>query len=263
MSSSFTENKSRKSTEGGSPFERIVVLIPALNEESSLPKVLKDLPDVGHIIVTDNGSTDRTAELATAAGAIVVKESQRGYGAACLRAMSELKRLVENSEADPDVVVFLDADYADDPKRLPELVNPILANQFDFVLSSRMLGEREPGAMPMQARWGNRLACFLMWLMLGYRYTDLGPFRAIRYSELLALNMRDQNYGWTIEMQIKAGAARLRTLEIPMPYRVRIGQSKISGTLIGTVSAGYKILKVVFTYGLAALFRRSEPDSKH
>lgn len=237
-------------------FDRVVVLIPALNEEESLPKVLQDLPTVANVIVADNGSTDRTAEVAKAHRAIVVTESQRGYGSACLRAISELKHLNDDNSLNTEVVVFLDADYSDDPKLLPELVTPILNDQADFVLSSRMLGDREPGAMPIQARWGNRLACFLMAVMLGCRYTDLGPFRAIRYKSLLDLDMEDRNYGWTIEMQIKAAAANLRTIEIPMPYRVRIGKSKISGTLVGTVSAGYKILKVVFTYGFTAMFRR-------
>jgi hypothetical protein len=147
------------------------------------------------------------------------------------------------------VVVFLDGDYSDHPERLPELVAPIFCGEADFVLGSRLLGEREPGAMPFQSLFGNRLACFLMRHLFGGRYTDLGPFRAIDYQALKGLGMADRNFGWTVEMQIKATRAGLRTLEIPVPYRRRIGQSKISGTLAGTVKAGWKILYVIAKYG--------------
>lgn len=228
----------------------VCVIIPALNEERSLPLVLGDLPTVGRIVVVDNGSTDRTAEVAVAAGASVVQEIQRGYGAACLRGLAEVGRAVGAGQPPPRVVVFLDGDYSDHPERLTELVAPILAGDADFVLGSRLQGQREVGAMPPQSVWGNRLACFLMRWLFGARYTDLGPFRAIDYQKLKRLGMVDQNFGWTVEMQIKAARAGLRTLEVPVPYRCRIGQSKISGTLAGTIRAGYKILFVIAKYGL-------------
>jgi hypothetical protein len=226
------------------------VMIPALNEEKSLPLVLGDLPAVGRTIVVDNGSTDRTAELAAGAGAQVVQEPKRGYGAACLRGLAEVDRAIDAGEPAPRVIVFLDGDYSDYPERLPELASPILAGDADFVLGSRLLGRREAGAMPPQSVWGNRLACFLMRLLFGARYTDLGPFRAIDFQALKSLAMVDQNFGWTVEMQIKAARARLRTIEVPVPYRCRIGQSKISGTLAGTIKAGYKILFLIAKYGL-------------
>lgn len=226
------------------------VIIPALNEEQSLPRVLGDLPAVGRTIVVDNGSTDRTAAVAAAAGANVVQEPQRGYGAACLCGLAEIEKAIGAGQPPPSVVVFLDGDYSDYPEHLPDLVSPILAGEADFVLGSRLLGQREAGAMPPQSVWGNRLACFLMRWLFGARYTDLGPFRAIDYQSLRSLGMVDRNFGWTVEMQIKARRARLRTLEVPVPYRCRIGQSKISGTLAGTIKAGYKILFVIAKYGL-------------
>ncbi len=223
------------------------VIIPALNEEESLPRVLADLPPVGRVIVVDNGSTDRTAACAAEAGASVVREPQRGYGAACLRGLKEIEAA---GAAAPRVVVFLDGDYSDYPERLPALVAPILSGEIDFVLGSRLLGQREQGAMPPQSIWGNRLACALMRLFFGARYTDLGPFRAIDYQSLKSLGMVDRNFGWTVEMQIKAVRAGLRTIEVPVPYRCRIGMSKISGTVLGTIRAGYKILFVIAKYGL-------------
>jgi glycosyltransferase involved in cell wall biosynthesis len=232
----------------------VVVVIPALNEEASLPLVLRDLPGVGRVIVADNGSDDRTAEVATAAGALVVQERQRGYGSACLRGLSAISELCRNGEPVPGVVVFLDADYSDDPGQLPELVQPILAGDADFVLGSRLLGQREPGAMPPQSVFGNRLACALMKLLFGFRYTDLGPFRAIDYGRLRDLKMSDPNFGWTVEMQIKAARQKLRTIEVPVPYRCRVGESKISGTVWGSIRAGYKILFLIAKYGW---FRRS------
>lgn len=227
----------------------VSVIIPALNEERSLPLVLRDLPPVGRVIVVDNGSTDATAAVAAEGGAIVVAEPQRGYGAACLRGMVALAEAMARGEPAPRVVVFLDGDYSDYPERLPDLAAPILSGEADFVLGSRLLGEREAGAMPPQSLWGNRLACFLMRLLFRASYTDLGPFRAISYESLLALRMVDRNFGWTVEMQIKAVRAGLRTVEIPVAYRRRIGDSKISGTLWGTVRAGYKILYVIAKYG--------------
>jgi hypothetical protein len=226
------------------------VIIPALNEEQSLPLVLRDLPAVGRIIVVDNGSLDATAKVAAAGGAEVVAEHQRGYGAACLRGMAAIHRRVGQGETPPLVVVFVDADYSDHPDLLPSLVQPILDGNADFVLGSRLLGERERGAMPPQSVYGNRLACFLMWMLFGARYTDLGPFRAIAYDKLLELGMVDENFGWTIEMQIKALRAGLRWQELPVPYRRRIGTSKISGTISGTFKAGTKILCTIARYGL-------------
>jgi len=230
-------------------FERVTVIIPAYNEQESLPNVLRDLPPVGRVIVANNASTDRTAEVAAEAGALVVNEPRRGYGSACLAGMSELKRLIGAGAPVAEVVVFLDADYSDYPEQLPELVAPLFEDRADFVLGSRLLGDREPGAMPPQSLYGNKLACGLMRLLFGTRYTDLGPFRAIRYPHLLALEMSDTNFGWTVEMQIKAAKAKLRILELPVRYRKRIGTSKISGTVRGTILAGSKILYLIAKYG--------------
>lgn len=229
--------------------EDVWVVIPARNEEASLPWVLGDLPPVGRVIVADNGSTDTTANIARVRGANVVGEERRGYGSACLAGLAEIRRRVQAGEQPPRVVVFLDADYSDHPDQLPLLVEPILRGEADFVLGSRLLGERELGAMPPQSVYGNKLACWLMRMLWRARYTDLGPFRAIGYPALLVLDMRDRNFGWTVEMQIKATVAGLRTLEIPVPYRRRIGQSKISGTISGTIKAGVKILYTIAKYG--------------
>ena len=229
-------------------FEQVVAVIPALNEAESLPLVLDDLPGLRHVIVVDNGSTDATAAVAAAGGAVVVEEPRRGYGAACLRGLAAIGEFTAAGRPPPEVVVFLDADYSDHPGRLPEMVEPILDGRADFVLGSRMQGRREAGAMPLQSVLGNRLACFLMRVLFSARYTDLGPFRAIRYRSLCGLNMTDRDFGWTIEMQIKATRAGLRTLEIPVPYRRRVGQSKISGTFWGSVKAGAKILYTIAKY---------------
>jgi glycosyltransferase involved in cell wall biosynthesis len=227
----------------------VTVIIPALNEEASLPHVLRDLPAVGRVIVVDNGSTDRTADVAAAAGAMVVPEPQRGYGAACLKGLAVIRNLIDAGQQPPRIVVFLDADYSDDPGGLTKLVEPIFSGAADFVLGSRLLGQREPGAMPPQSVFGNKLACFLMRALFGIRHTDLGPFRAIDYLRLTELGMTDRNFGWTVEMQIKAARQGLRTIEVPVPYRCRIGQSKISGTVWGSIMAGYKILFLIAKYG--------------
>jgi glycosyltransferase involved in cell wall biosynthesis len=237
------------SAENAVALETVWVVIPALNEEQSLPHVLGDLPRVGRVMVVDNGSNDATARVASAAGALVVAESVRGYGAACLRGLSQIAHGIAAGEEPPSVVVFLDGDYSDHPELLPELVAPILQGRADFVLGSRRLGTREAGAMPPQSMFGNWLACLLMRVLFHARYTDLGPFRAIRYEALQRLGMVDRDFGWTVEMQIKALRAGLRIEEVPVPYRRRIGQSKISGTVLGSIRAGYKILYLIGKYG--------------
>ena len=226
----------------------VAVVIPALNEAKSLPLVLGDLPDgLGQVIVVDNGSSDETASVAESLGATVVSEPNRGYGSACLRGLAYLADDVAPGGA-PRIIVFLDADYSDHPDLLPQLVEPIFEGDADMVLGSRLLGEREKGAMPPQSVYGNRFACWCMRLLFGTAYTDLGPFRAIDYNCLKRLCMCDTNFGWTIEMQIKAARARLRTMEIPVPYRRRVGASKISGTVSGTIRAGSKILFTIARY---------------
>ena len=230
-------------------FPSAVVVIPALNEEESLPLVLNDLPSVGRVILVDNGSTDQTATIASNLGATVVSEPQRGYGAACLRGLAEVDRLIREDNLSVKVVTFVDADYSDHVHLLGELICPILNDQQDFVLGSRLLGEREPGAMPPQSVYGNKLATGLMNLFFRGRYSDLGPMRAIRFDSLQQIKMVDQNFGWTMEMQLKALRHKLRILEIPVPYRRRIGNSKISGTVSGTVRAGSKILYSLWRYG--------------
>lgn len=232
---------------------RIAVVIPALNEEASLPLVLADIPRelVQRIVVVDNGSADRTALVAAAHGALVVQEPERGYGSACLRGLAEL------AKDPPDIVVFLDADYSDHPDELPQIVQPILDGRAVMVLGSRLAGHRERGAMPPQSVWGNRLACFLMRCLFGARYTDLGPFRAIRWEALEKLGMCDRNFGWTVEMQIKAARQGLRSMEVPVSYRRRVGASKISGTVRGTILAGSKILYLIGKYGILNGGRRS------
>jgi len=216
-------------------------VIPALNEAGAIALVLDALPRplVRRIVVCDNGSTDGTAEIAADHGAIVVREPRRGYGAACLKALAAL-------DADPpDVVLFLDADRSDDPAEAGWILEPILAGRADLVIGSRTLGTREPGALTPQARVGNWLATRLLLTLYGVRFTDLGPFRAIRYQALLALGMRDRDFGWTVEMQVKAARAGLRAAEVPARYRRRIGRSKISGTLSGSVRAAIKILGTI------------------
>lgn len=219
----------------------IAVVIPAYNEEEAIGKVLQDIPDIAQqIIVVDNGSSDRTAAVARRWGARVVGEPRRGYGQACLAGMAQLDS--------PDIVVFLDGDYSDYPADMLALVRPIVAGHADMVIGSRVLGEREPGALLPQARFGNGLATFLIRLLFGVAFTDLGPFRAVRYDALLRLKMRDRTFGWTAEMQVKAARLGLRTAEVPVRYRRRIGTSKITGTLGGVLRAGYKILWTIFRY---------------
>lgn len=222
---------------------RIGVVIPALNEEQAIGRVIADIPSwVDTIVVADNGSTDRTVETARAAGATVTHEPDAGYGAACLAGIAALPPV--------DVVVFLDGDYSDFAQDMAGLVDPLTADGVDLVIGSRALGEREPGSLTPQQVFGNWLATRLIRLIWGVHFTDLGPFRAIRTPALQRLAMRDRDYGWTVEMQIKAAAAGLETRETPVRYRRRIGVSKVSGTLKGTVMAGYKILTTIGRYAL-------------
>lgn len=229
--------------------QAIDVLIPAFNEENALPLVLAGLPTewIRQVIVCDNGSADRTAEVAREAGAIVVSQSERGYGNACLAGIRYLKNLPPSEQ--PEIVVFLDGDYSDYPEELPKVVAPILNDGKDMVVGSRRLGNMEPGAMTFPQRFGNWLAPFLIRWFYGYRFSDLGPFRAIRWQKLLELDMRDRNFGWTVEMQVKAVKHKLKCAEVPVRYRKRAaGHSKVSGTVKGTILAGWKILTTIFKY---------------
>ncbi|GMQ31024.1 glycosyltransferase family 2 protein [Algoriphagus confluentis] len=223
----------------------IDVIIPAYNEEKSIPKVIAEIPKfVRHIVVANNNSTDQTQQAAETAGAKVVFEPQKGYGKACLTAMDWLKK----QEIQPDIVVFLDGDYSDYPEEMRELVQPILDEKADMVIGSRALGQRESGSMTFPQVFGNWLATTMMKYIQGAKFSDLGPFRAIVWKKLLDLNMIDQNFGWTIEMQIKAHKAGLRYTEVPVNYRKRIGVSKVSGTVKGVIGAGYKIIFTIFRY---------------
>ena len=225
--------------------KRIAVVIPALNEERAIGRVLAEIPGwVDRVVVADNGSTDRTAEISRAAGATVVAESFPGYGAACLAGLTRI--------GDADVVVFLDGDYSDHPEEMTALVDPIVAGAADMVIGSRVLGVREAGALTPQQQFGNWLATTLIRLIWGVRYTDLGPFRAIRADRLKAMQMSDRTYGWTVEMQIKAAIAALTVSEVPVRYRRRIGVSKISGTIKGTFKAGWKILSIIGRFAFAS-----------
>lgn len=227
---------------------RVVVVIPALDEEASLGQVLDAIPPtVEAVVVCDNGSGDRTAEVARARGALVVHEPRRGYGSACLRALEAVRA---RPEGPPDVVCFLDADYSDFPEDLPRLIEPIAAGEADLVLGSRMLLPEARASLLPQARFGNQLATFLIRLLWGVRYTDLGPFRAVRWDALERVGMRDPDFGWTVELQIKAARHGLRAMEIPVRYRRRVGVSKITGTVRGAFAAGTKILTTIGRYGL-------------
>jgi len=226
--------------------KNIVVIIPAFNEENSVGKVVKDIPKniVSKIIVVDNNSNDLTKVNALAVGAIVVDEPLQGYGNACLKGMT----YVAEMDTKPDIIVFIDADYSDYPEEIEKLIKPILQEDYDMVIGSRVLGNREKGSMTPQQIFGNWLATSLLKLFYKVSYTDLGPFRAIKYVKLLELRMIDKTYGWTVEMQLKAAKHKLKITEVPVTYRVRIGHSKISGTVKGTVLAGYKIITTIFKY---------------
>ena len=212
-----------------------------------IANVVNDIPSiVDEIIVVSNNSTDNTGENAVNAGATVLQEPRRGYGYACLKGMEYIASF--DSDQLPDIIVFLDGDYSDYPEQLTEIIAPIVNDNIDFVIGSRVKRLRESGAMTPQQVFGNWLATFLMKLFFGARYTDLGPFRAIKYDKLLQLKMEDKTYGWTVEMQLKAIKQKFSYVEIPVKYRNRIGVSKVSGTVKGTVFAGIKILSWIFKY---------------
>ena len=223
----------------------IKVIIPAYNEADSIAKVIHDIPEaVSEIIVVSNNSTDATETNAKNAGATVLTENRKGYGYACLKGMD----YVAKQEIKPDIIVFLDGDYSDFPEELTKIVAPIIDDNIDFVIGSRVKELRELGAMTPQQVFGNWLATFLMKLFFGAKFTDLGPFRAIKYNKLLDLKMEDKTYGWTVEMQLKALKQKLNYKEIKVNYRNRIGVSKVSGTVKGSIFAGIKILGWIFKY---------------
>ena len=225
----------------------INVIIPAYNEGHAIGHVIKDIPQiVKEIIVVNNNSTDNTQSAAKTAGATVINEPKRGYGYACLCGMN----YISLQETKPDIIVFLDGDYSDYPQQLSQLVAPIIEKDIDLVIGARVRALREKGAMTYPQKFGNWLATKLMKLFFGARFTDLGPFRAIKYSKLLALHMEDKTYGWTVEMQLKAVKQKYSYIEVPMKYRNRIGVSKVSGTLKGAIFAGIKILTWIFKYSL-------------
>ena len=225
--------------------QKIVVIIPAYNEENSIAKVVNDIPKglVDEVIVVNNNSNDATDVNAQNAGATVLHEERPGYGFACLKGIEYIKQL----QPLPDIVVFIDADYSDHPEEMPLLILPII-NGMDMVIGSRALGKRENGSMTFPQIFGNWLATGLLKIIYKVSYTDLGPFRAIRYQKLLEINMQDSTYGWTVEMQLKAAKLKMKITEVPVSYRKRIGFSKISGTIKGSMLAGYKILATIFKY---------------
>ncbi len=224
----------------------IKVIIPAFNEENGIGHVIREIPRsiVEEIIVVNNASTDRTEQVAKEAGATVLRELVPGYGRACLKGIE----YAQHSIPQPDIVIFLDADHSDYPEEIPDLIKPILELDVDLVIGSRALGNKEKGSMTPQQVFGNWLATRLLKIIYNVKFTDLGPFRAIKFTRLLDLGMTDKTYGWTVEMQLKAAKLGLKCVEVPVRYRKRIGFSKISGTLKGTVMAGYKILYTIFKY---------------
>lgn len=225
----------------------IKVIIPAFNEADSIAEVIKEIPDsVSEIIVVNNNSSDNTVQNAQNAGATVLTENRKGYGYACLNGMNYVS---EQSDR-PDIIVFIDGDYSDYPEELTKLVEPILINRYDFVIGARVKRLREEGSMTPQQIFGNWLATSLMKLFFGATFTDLGPFRAIKYDKLLQLQMEDKTYGWTVEMQLKALKKKLTYTEVPVRYKKRIGVSKVSGTVKGSIFAGVKILAWIFKYSI-------------
>jgi len=224
---------------------KIIVIIPAYNEADSIELVIKEIPSiVSQTIVVNNASTDATQKAAENAGATVLTESKMGYGHACLKGLDYLAK----QETLPDIIVFLDGDYSDYPEQLTQIVAPIIDQDYDMVIGARVKEQREKGSMTPQQVFGNALACWLMKLLFKANYTDLGPFRAIKYKSLLSLNMQDTTYGWTVEMQLKALRKGLKYKEVSVKYKKRIGVSKVSGTLKGAIFAGVKILSWIFKY---------------
>jgi glycosyltransferase involved in cell wall biosynthesis len=225
----------------------IKVIIPAYNEADSIANVINDIPKiVNEIIVISNNSTDKTEENAIKAGATVLTEKNKGYGYACLKGLN----YIANQPEKPNIIVFLDGDYSDYPEELTKIVTPIIEENIDFVIGARVKKLRETGSMTTPQIFGNWLATNLMSLFFGAKFTDLGPFRAIKYDKLLMLNMVDKTYGWTVEMQLKALKQKLTYTEVPVNYRNRIGVSKVSGTIKGSIFAGAKILSWIFKYSI-------------
>ena len=223
----------------------IKVIIPAYNEEKAIANVINEIPNyVSEIIVISNKSTDNTITVAQNAGATVLSENNKGYGYACLKGLE----YISQQDVKPTIVVFLDGDYSDYPEELTKLIDPILSNTVDFVIGARVPELRESGAMTPQQIFGNKLATVLMNLFFGSKFTDLGPFRAIKYNTLVDLAMKDKTYGWTVEMQLKVLRKRISYMEIPVRYKNRIGVSKVSGTVKGTIMAGIKIIGWIFKY---------------
>lgn len=227
-----------------SEYPIVDVVIPAYNEESSIAHVVNDIPKeiVREIVVCNNNSSDSTKTVAQAAGATVVDQPQPGYGNACLKGLE----YISQKENKPDIVIFLDGDYSDHPEEMVDLIAPIVEDDMDMVIGSRALGDLEAGAMMPQQVFGNWLATSLIRLFYKYEFTDLGPFRAIRYDKLVEIDMKDRDFGWTVEMQVKAAKLGLKCIEVPVTYRKRIGVSKVSGTIRGTILAGHKILWTIF-----------------
>ena len=225
----------------------IKVIIPAYNEEASISLVIKEIPEiVSEVIVVNNNSKDSTATVAEKSGATVLTENRMGYGYACLKGMEYLAAQPQK----PDIVVFLDGDYSDYPEELTKLVEPIINDNMDLVIGARVKKLREKHAMTPQQIFGNWLATSLMKLFFNAKFTDLGPFRAIKYKTLLSLGMVDKTYGWTVEMQLKILRKKLSYTEIPVKYKQRIGVSKVSGTIKGTIFAAIKILGWIFKYSI-------------
>lgn len=225
----------------------VKVIIPAYNEEKAIVKVIHEIPDlVSEIIVVDNNSSDATSSVAKAAGATVLFEPRKGYGYACLKGMEYIGKQNQKS----DIIVFLDGDYSDYPEELLKIIDPIWHHNYDMVIGARVKALREKGAMTPQQVFGNALATFLMKLFFKAKFTDLGPFRAIKYEKLIALQMEDKTYGWTVEMQLKALKQKLSYIEVPVRYKNRIGVSKVSGTVKGTIMAGIKIIGWILKYSL-------------
>ncbi len=224
----------------------VKVIIPAFNEQNAVGQVIEDIPKdlVDEIVVIDNGSTDNTFDTAKNKGATALREERKGYGYACLKGMD----YIASQKQLPDIIVFLDGDYSDYPEEMHKLVEPIIQKDADLVIGSRALGRKEKGSMTIQQVFGNWLATFLIKAFYKVRYTDLGPFRAVKYSSLMEIDMKDTTYGWTVEMQLKAAKKEMKIHEVPVNYRRRIGVSKVSGTVRGTIGAGYKIITTIFKY---------------